>query len=209
MKFAIGIPTLNRMDLLVPALKQYTHVLYPNTKIFVWDNGNQCRGHIHDNIEYRESHNGNIGVAASWNKLCAIIFDRGFDAAMILNDDVVMGANENNILYVLKTSRAAHHISLVDWCAFIIKKTTFDKIEPFDENFFPAYYEDKDYEYRLKLSGLGLVRHASLAPSIYRNNSTGEKMPGLPAAAQKNREYYIRKWGGLPGKEIYKTPFNE
>ena len=39
-KFAIGIPTYNRADLLLPALMFYAHD-YPNTKILVIDNGNQ------------------------------------------------------------------------------------------------------------------------------------------------------------------------
>jgi hypothetical protein len=38
--FAIGIPTLNRFDLLHPALMFYKQD-FPNTKIYVVDNGNQ------------------------------------------------------------------------------------------------------------------------------------------------------------------------
>ena len=38
--FAIGIPTLNRADLLNPVLKKYA-ADFPDTKIYVVDNGNQ------------------------------------------------------------------------------------------------------------------------------------------------------------------------
>jgi hypothetical protein len=40
MNFAIGIPTLNRADLLVPSLLKYIND-FPGVKIFVLDNGNQ------------------------------------------------------------------------------------------------------------------------------------------------------------------------
>ncbi len=49
--FAIGIPTLNRWDLLMPTLHLYV-ADFPHTKIYVVDNGNQPCDVNHSNIEY-------------------------------------------------------------------------------------------------------------------------------------------------------------
>ena len=39
--FAIGIPTINRWDLLRPSLQKYMGIDFCNTWFFVVDNGNQ------------------------------------------------------------------------------------------------------------------------------------------------------------------------
>ena len=59
-KFAIGIPTLNRYDLLKPSLMLYTRD-FPTTSIFVLDNGNQ--GIVQDGVTIVENEK-NIGIEA-------------------------------------------------------------------------------------------------------------------------------------------------
>ena len=87
MKFAIGIPTLNRYDLLKPCLMLYERD-FPNIDIFVIDNGKQgisCGKVMVTDMDQ------NIGVAASWNILCDKIYSTGADHALILNDDIYLG----------------------------------------------------------------------------------------------------------------------
>jgi len=79
-----------------------------------------------------------------------------------------------------------------------------------DENFFPAYYEDNDHRYRMKLKGL----EWEYFPLEYEHivSATIKRDPALMAKNQKtfkeNGRYYIEKWGGLPGQETYLTPFD-
>jgi hypothetical protein len=79
-----------------------------------------------------------------------------------------------------------------------------------DENFFPAYYEDNDHRYRMKLAGL----EWEYFPLEYKHivSATIKRDPVLMAKNQKtfkeNGRYYIEKWGGLPGQEKYLTPFD-
>jgi GT2 family glycosyltransferase len=79
-----------------------------------------------------------------------------------------------------------------------------------DENFFPAYYEDNDHRYRMKLAGL----EWEYLPLVYthRVSSTLKSSPEFQKKNQmtfaENGRYYIEKWGGLPGQEKYETPFN-
>jgi len=79
-----------------------------------------------------------------------------------------------------------------------------------DENFFPAYYEDNDHRYRMKLAGF----EWEYLPLVYthRVSSTLKSSPEFQKKNQmtfaENGRYYIEKWGGLPGQEKYETPFN-
>jgi GT2 family glycosyltransferase len=98
-----------------------------------------------------------------------------------------------------------------DFSCFMITKKTYDKIGKFDENFWPAYFEDNDYHYRIKLKKLrGVKTNKSL---YYHFGSMTTKEGGDIKQISninyiKNREYFIRKWGGEPGKETYTKLYN-
>ena len=79
-----------------------------------------------------------------------------------------------------------------------------------DENFYPAYFDDNDYRYRCQLKGC-LMDHF---PVKYRHE-TSSTINDNPHYKRKNSEtfqklaqYYITKWGGVPGSEKYTRPFN-
>jgi GT2 family glycosyltransferase len=206
--FAIGIPTLNRLDLLHPALLFYIND-FPNTKIFVVDNGKQgISARIsHPNIVVIEREE-NLGVAGSWNLLCSEIFS-GHENALILNDDIYLGKKEWDILNLLEHYKSDFYVTTQDWCAFMMPKKTFTKVGAFDIRFFPAYYEDNDYEYRMKLQGLKTMAIPFLNPFVFKDSMTMAKEPKLKELVQKNKEYFVSKWGGLPKKETFKKPFNQ
>lgn len=205
--FAIGIPTLNRADLLIPALLYYKND-FPNTEIFVLDNGNQEKlldvDHPHLTIIAEEQ---NIGVAASWNKLCKVIFLKHSNA-LILNDDIYLGKSEQDLSLLIQGMDVPFYTTPLDWCAFILPKTTFEKVGDFDEGFFPAYFEDNDYAYRMKLMGMGITKIPYLIPSVHRVSQTMEYDDSVRVRFHKNKKRYIEKWGGEPMQEKYKTPFD-
>jgi len=106
--------------------------------------------------------------------------------------------------------RSNHFIRATpDWCAFIISKKIYKKVGRFDECFFPAYYEDSSYEYRMKLNGIPMVQAPALNPFIYNNCKTMEKMPELQELGKNNKQLYINMWGGEPKKETFKKPYNK
>jgi GT2 family glycosyltransferase len=198
--YAIGIPTYNRFDLLLPAMLYYK-IDFPNTEKFIVDNGNQ---NILEFIDAKIIRNNkNLGVAASWNQLCSAIFEN-HEYAIILNDDIYLGKTEWQIENLLKHYKSDIYVSEMDWSAFILPKKVFDEIGKFDENFFPAYFEDNDYEYRLKLKNKEILKIPFLNPLVFRASKTIEKDTKLNEF-QKNKEYYIKKWGGTPGNEKYET----
>jgi GT2 family glycosyltransferase len=204
MKFAIGIPTLNRADLLLPSLKMYSKDF--KEKIYVIDNGNQGIQSF-ANIEVINNEK-NIGVAASWNVLCDKIFEN-CDYALILNDDIYLRKTSLEIEMLINIKGNYFIRATPDWCAFIISKKIYKKVGRFDECFFPAYYEDSSYEYRMKLNGVTMVQAPALNPFIYNNCKTMEKMPELQELGKSNKQLYIKMWGGEPKKETFKKPYNK
>lgn len=205
MNLAIGIPTLNRYDYLEPTLFLYLRD-FPKTEIYIIDNGNQSIKPINQNIKIINNAE-NVGVAASWNRLCTEIFKNN-EHALILNDDIYLGKTKTEIEELLSKKNGLIR-STIDWCAFIMPKFMWQKIGQFDEIFYPAYYEDKSYEYRMKLSGYIPIKTPALNPAIYRASSTLEKDPEILQASKKNKKIYVEMWGGEPEREKFTKPFNK
>ena len=210
MSFAIGIPTLNRMDLLLPSLIKYYTKDFKDIEIYVIDNGKQDLSflNVFPNIYVHEEQQ-NLGVAGSWNKLCKKIFEK-HSHALILNDDVYLGYGTETVNKVIEKYQFSLVQSFVSWSVILISKYMYDYIGDFDETFYPAYYEDSDYLYRMKLKGIRQDVEAELNPQTVRISMTQEKDPDLVnASMQENRLRYIEKWGNSPLLETFITPYNK
>jgi GT2 family glycosyltransferase len=209
MTFCILIPTINRKDLLIEALDFYTTHM-PNTQILIWDNGKQAIP-TYPNTEIFEAEY-NYGVAASWNALIDKAWERGIENYLILNDDVILRCGEgiiNQMLVKCAETKAFHRCRpFYNWSAFILRKSTYDLVGRFDENFKRCYFEDNDYQYRMRLAGIPIMYEDQLNPEIYRNSQSILKDPLLSNYID-NRDYFVKKWGGMPDSETHKTPFNE
>mgnify|MGYP001579456903 CR=1 FL=1 len=105
--FAIGIPTINRADLLQETLEKMQHD-FPNTAIYIFDNGVQdfdWSKFTNKNIFMTVSPE-NLGVSGSWNRLAAMCFHglpggftKGCEYALLLNDDIYSGKKESFLLH--------------------------------------------------------------------------------------------------------------
>lgn len=207
MSYCVLIPTINRKDLLVEALDWYLANL--KTQIIVLDNGKQGIASGSSNLKVFESEK-NKGVAGSWNWLIKKGYELGFTNYLILNDDIVLKRGEGEINQIIeKWGKNTFHRprAFYNWSAFLINKTIFDKVGDFDEAFVKCFFEDNDYEYRMKLAGVTIRFEDALNADVYRNSQTIEKNP-LLGDYVANKEYYIKKWGGIPTEETYKTAFN-
>jgi len=201
----IGIPTYNRYDLLQPNLLLYSRDFeLENTPFYIVDNGNQNIDFPYGNIIVNEK---NIGVAASWNILCKSIF-RTCNYALILNDDIYLGKRIYQIKELIAKKPEVFMRCVLDWCAFVIPKSVYEKVGEFDECFFPAYYEDSSYEYRMKMKAVPMIKTPELNPHQYAKSMSIEKDPSIVDGSKKNRMLYIEMWGGEPQREKYKKPFN-
>jgi GT2 family glycosyltransferase len=108
-----------------------------------------------------------------------------------------------------KVSESSHP----NFSAFMVNRRFLEEVGEFDEGFFPAYHEDNDCNYRIKLLGLKSICYP---PAIFyhfgsRTQNDIRYPGGFVPGDQflKGRSYYISKWGGLPDQEIFKFPFND
>jgi len=205
----ILIPTINRKDLLMKALNSYAESMPEVTKLIL-DNGNQDIPCVDDNTWVWESKE-NLGVAGSWNYLINKAILNDFKYFLILNDDVILQKKEHEIRDILKKGTNEHFYicrPFYNWSSFLLTKKVYEKVGAFDEQFKKAYFEDNDYMYRMKLTGVPIKYVDELNPDIYLNSQTIEKNPQLNGYVT-NKEYFIQKWGGVPESETFKTPFNK
>jgi GT2 family glycosyltransferase len=182
----------------------------------------------------------NRGVAGAWNKgICIARNVLACPHYAVLNNDIILQNDTlDKMIAVLKEpeiamstayntndktqtpadffyKKPAKDFELTDapdFSCFMLKKETIDKIGYFDEKFYPAYFEDNDYHYRIRMAGQRAVKISNAFFFHYGSQTTkdGKDIKRLSDSRfLLNQEYYIRKWGGKPGKETYKTPFNK
>lgn len=134
-------------------------------------------------------------------------------------DDVVMvtGCNVHSLLddprLILDYANSViDYTEHPDFSCFMIRPEIVSTVGLFDENFAPAYYEDNDYHYRITLAGKKALNIAS-APYYHYGSATQDSLAVViniaSELAQDNEKYYISKWGGSPGKELFENPYND
>jgi GT2 family glycosyltransferase len=71
------------------------------------------------------------------------------------------------------------------WCAFTIGMRVVQAVGLFDEGYYPAYFEDTEYERRLSQCEIGLT----IGPAVAHDNASTLNSPGQNFG-HKNRETY-------------------
>lgn len=170
----------------------------------------------------------NIGVGPAWNVglLKSIIMDCEY--TLICNDDIVLDAGTIEKLVSSMDEKWFDMVTAVnhrdapvteetrydeapDFSCFMVRPYRFvTKFGYFDESFAPAYFEDNDMHYRIKVGG-GTAVCRTDAGMLHRGSVT-QNWGGQPVVDsymfEKNRQYYGNKWGGWPGYEAYTQPWN-
>jgi GT2 family glycosyltransferase len=156
----------------------------------------------------------NLGVAASWNLFLKIAFEiKDYSAVIIANDDIILGNNTlQSILEKAKEfpdaviSAGPEDSRGNEFSLFYIPRSVHELIGNFDEQFYPAYFEDNDYQYRMKLNNVPLIKSGGDAyyhkGSATINTYTPERMKKHHHDFDENEFRYVQTWGGIPGKEV-------
>lgn len=223
-----GIPTYTEFDHCRKAVETIIHTstLVPD-KILVIDNSETGAGvaALSDLITtyscvHMRLRSENI-LSGAWNDIMnyngALIDRPNADYVIIANDDVF--PHPHSIEALVNAAKARPDIGMWNgsghsgnsYSFFLLRQFAYKIVGPFDEAFKPAYFEDNDFDWRLKCAGL-IREEVSEATFDHIGSAT---LNGMNDARKimhhksfvDNSRYYKRKWGEMPGKEKFTIPF--
>jgi len=219
------IPTMTQYDLAIKEIESAEAGTLKPDKYIVIDNGGTFNYLLKEsNLDLTKIEvlnlNSNLGCARSWNHFLNNYND---GICIIANDDIQFESDAIehlvNCYNEYKDNPGVGIITLTGinanshYCCFIVTQAAIEKVGYFDEEFYPAYYEDCDYDQRLRVAGLktifaeqGVYNHVGSA--TYKAY-TPEQLEAHHITFVKNRDYYEAKWGGELYKETFITPFNK
>jgi hypothetical protein len=196
----LGVPVLNRPDLLDEMLATIDTDI---GRLIIIDNGG-----VVTRTDY-EVHRPerNLGVAGSWNHILRI--DAPWWA--IVNFDLTFGSGDLDHLASFMDEQTGPMVALLGtFSAFGINRQAIELAGYFDENFHPAYFEDNDFDYRCRMTGVDMKNLPS--GLLHRTSSTIGSSPVYSRENARtfpyNARYYMDKWGGSPRHERFTTPFD-
>lgn len=172
-----------------------------------------------------------LGVAGAWNYGLEYLFGHGrvVGAAakiLVINQDVALRPDTYEILNnepgdfvtAVSVGRADQILSPLrnpvggkrphpDFSCFRITNYCYQTVGPFDEGFYPAWFEDNDYHIRLSKAGIeayciDLPFYHYAAGTVKRAREMGTSEP-YEIAFRANQERFYNKWGVLPGTKEY------
>lgn len=209
-KLAMIVPVLNQFELFTNMMSTVDYPIHPYV-ITNWDN--------------------NLGVAAGWNQGIKRAMKDGYRYAIIVNDDILLEKNaiKDAFEYLLNSDAIIvspnfcvperdglrmyfdRNIGVnesIHWSCYVVDMYKLIEICGwFDENFFPAYFEDNDMYYRIHLAG---QKHYLVTRNgFYHKQSATTGVLITKDHWNYCENYYRAKWGGIPGEERFTKPFND
>lgn len=170
-----------------------------------------------------------MSVAESWNTALGFAFHAGADYALVVNNDVELRPDTYSYLVAdgggFVTAIGSNDPGKInppylppdpsnkrphpDFSCFLIRKSVWEKVGPFDENFKIAYCEDGDYDIRMHKAGiqaysldLPFLHHVSMTIK----SSPPAEVRKIQVQADRNRKYFEKKWGfHFASAEYYKA----
>ena len=159
-------------------------------------------------IEYQTQ---NIGIPKSWN----LGLKKGYDWTFISSSSMLFNKPFSHITDMLKGYDKAMFRTGHDWHFLAVHKKAVEKIGYFDENFYPGYFENTDWDYRCYLADIYEYKMHEIDAVCQADHeciTNGLQVPGV-----KLHQYLTSKWGE-DNKEInwgvghwgqYTNPFND
>lgn len=154
----------------------------------------------------------NQGVAGSWNKGIELMYERNCDWLIILSAAVRFG--ENGMLDFIEELEKTDKDILacepsIGWHCIGIRRSVFDAVGTFDENFYPIYFEEVEWSYRCQLVGIvcwGSTDKVQIENLMWAHSG---KLAGVKSDGERLLKYLLCRWGGVRDKYEFKTPFND
>jgi hypothetical protein len=128
------------------------------------------------------------------------------DYWVFVEDDVEFGKNDLSQIYeLMKTNDGVFCDKNAEYILFALNRNMIRKVGFFDENLYPANYEDNDYRNRIFLADVKVSHfnssclHNGVPVNMEGGGATGKSLPTeklnrLIECFNLNRAYYERKW---------------
>jgi len=215
--------------------RQIESIDYPVENYIIFNNNG--RGEITNDLEILKSIENdnienmfvchlpsNIGVSGAWNLIIKSYINSPY--WIIVNHDVsfmpgileeMWSKAQNKETGIVFGKRGDFGLGSFD--LFLIKDWVIQRLGLFDENFYPAYCEDADYQMKLWHTDIGqdfcelLYYHGSSTDYYETGSQTKVEEPNLHNKLEEvntvNFEYMHKKWGPFwRTMWPYKNPFN-
>lgn len=207
----ICIPVLNNYSGLIKCIESIEQGSILPDKYVIFDNGKRLNNQIKNDRATSITPSSQVSVAKTWNWFIA----NTSDIRIIINDDIIFYKDTlEKFVNGMDCTTISHpeNLGMFRYSFFSLPDEVVSKVGVFDEEFFPAYYEDTSYNYRLELAGLHTfeIKDCNV---IHRTNQTisyfnHNQLTAHHANFQRNENTYVRMWGGLPGHEQYTLKYN-
>ena len=165
-------------------------------------------------IDNREK---NYGVSGAWNIGVDKVLENNIDWLVICSESVRFGQNGAKDIQKHLDSASPDEMTIegdegFGWHLMAIRRELLEIVGYFDEVFFPAYFEDNDYIYRVHKMREKMNKSWVLWKKVQIDASLIGVAQGLKLLDYKMdfgwlREKYKEKWGGSP-IEVYEYPYN-
>lgn len=168
-----------------------------------------------------EHHPENLGVARSWNIGARKVVRDKLDYLIIISATMLFNEGMRDFIAHLEANKNRWGIETQHiWHCIALRRAMIERCGYFDENFYPAYYEDSDYIRRWELSGIhNPMSQTHRLPKVEVNAThQGDALSmksGIKVNMDASRNYFIKKWGFEPRYDsqenrdkLYTAPFN-
>lgn len=159
----------------------------------------------------------NMGVSASWNKGVRRVLAEQRDYLVICSTAIHFNDGGVGLIAALDGTADEYGLEVdnaLGWHLIAFGRLVFETIGEFDEAFYPGYWNDTDFLYRMGLAGLPSPRENGrwmprVMLDIGDRGSALALIGGLVSADMRAQgELYRRKWGGDQGAETFTTPYD-
>lgn len=176
-------------------------------------------GEIKKNVYVVDNSVVNNGVARSWNLGIDRLKEIDGDYLIICSASMRFDGGMRDLIEELNNSNEYGVSTQHGWHLIALGRKTIDAVGKFDENLYPAYYEDTDYIRRMELLGIhepldGRTEIGYIKVSANSIMDAYAIKHGLRIDMSKSRDYFIKKWGDVydfvnsTRGDMYDHPFN-
>ena len=226
-------PTRNNLHLLKRAVVTFRAQDIGDIRIMIINNGSTdgTGPWLHSQHDIFAVHypGRGLSVAASWNRGLEKLFQKN-DHVFVVNNDTelhpstyrylladggefvtAVGTREPKKIESVEAPDPAKKRRHPDFSAYLIRRSVWEKVGPFDEKYLVAFCEDADMHLRMHRAGVDA--YALELPFLHHGSATvknadPEEQQLIEQAAAHNRKHFLTTYGCEVGSEQYYREFN-